>query len=157
MALTVGAVTGVNVVAGGHALRYEPTAPTVRGYTGELGTSRQTGRGFVRVWALRTPPMAIAELAVLEAELLAAGTVTVTGDLVGDGLLCHASNVRRHYDRVPIRAALSFELRAGVPEVPMWMSDGMVLGDAALAVGPERVSTSDGMVLGDTAVGEEPE
>ena len=133
MSLTIGSVSGVECIVGGHAVAYGALAPTRRTYGGVLGTSRSRVRGYARMWTLQTPPMVLAEAEALEAELLAPGSVLVSGDLVGSNVRCYATNVKRHVDRSLIWAAVSFELteRDAVNAI---LSDGVVFGDAAVGV-----------------------
>jgi hypothetical protein len=98
--------------------------------------------------------MLLADAEALEAELLAPGSVTVTGDLVGTGIVCYATNVRRHVERSMLFAAVSFDLVERIPagaDLTQRLRDGLVWGDAVTVEGgvvPDSVT--DGLVLGDT-------
>lgn len=93
-ALMIGSVE-FKVEAGAIPVTYEDLATYRRRSSGTLEVETR-GVGRARIWTPTSIPLPRSEADTLEAALLAAGTVPVTGDAPGSpGQTCYVRNVRR--------------------------------------------------------------
>lgn len=100
----------VSVAAGGLIRQKEDTATYRRRFTGAMDVETRSDFGRVRVWRVRTVPMARASATTLATALLASGTRTVAGDLASPSATCYVRNLSREDGPTDSLAALAFEL-----------------------------------------------
>jgi hypothetical protein len=106
----------VPVEAGNVTRRREDTVTHRRRFSGVIDVEQRASTfGRVRVWRVATPFMERADVLVIQETLLADGTRSVSGELVGSPAAeCYVSNISKLDGPTEDYAALAFELH----EVP---------------------------------------
>ena len=110
MSVLIGAQS-VEILAGGHVVRFIPLAPSARNHAGLMLSALTAARSHTREWSVRLPLMPMADVLALEAELDAVGAVMVVGTLIDSAYTvnCYPNNVQRQMEDLTW-GRLSFDL-----------------------------------------------
>ena len=108
-------VAGTDYKVGTASLRYRELAVRSRVFTGKIVTDRPGAAAVGRVWTVTTDILSEAEAETLCADLVAPGTVTATGDVIGSSVTCKSANVVEEIGQLESHRRVSFELHEVTP------------------------------------------
>lgn len=108
-------VAGTDYGVSSAALRYRELAVRSKVFTGKIVTDRPGAAAVGRVWTITTGVLTEAQANTLCSNLVAPGTVTATGDVIGSSVTCKAANVYEEVGQLEDRRRVTFELHEVTP------------------------------------------